>query len=180
MVELKGSKTEANLLAAFAGESQARNKYTYYADQARKEGYNQIADLFLETAENEREHAKLWFKALHGGTVPKTLENLKDAAGGESYEYNEMYKNFAATAKSEGFNEIAELFLAVGEIENVHDKRYRELYDSVQAGKVFKKDCAAIWKCRNCGHIHVGAEAPKICPVCSHPQAYFEVQAHNW
>ncbi|MDR2846186.1 MAG: rubrerythrin family protein [Candidatus Methanoplasma sp.] len=179
-MELKGSKTEANLLSAFAGESQARTKYTYYADQAKKEGYNQIADIFIETAENEKEHAKLWFKALHNGGIPKTLENLKDAAGGENYEYTDMYKSFAATAKAEGFNEIAELFLAVGTIESVHEKRYLDLYKSLQEGTVFKRDTVTIWKCSNCGHIHVGEEAPKVCPVCKHPQAYFQIQAQNW
>jgi rubrerythrin len=180
MVELKGSKTEANLLTAFAGESQARNKYSYYAEQAKKEGYNQIADIFLETADNEKEHARLWFKALHNGTVPKTLDNLKDAASGENYEYTDMYKHFAETAKAEGFTEIAELFTAVGTIESIHEKRYLDLYKSLQEGKIFKKDSVTVWKCNNCGHLHVGEEAPKVCPVCKYPQSYFEIQAQNW
>jgi len=179
-MELKGSKTEANLLTAFAGESQARNKYTYYASQARKEGYNQIADIFIETAENEREHAKLWFKALHGGCVPETLANLKDAAGGENYEYTTMYKDFESIARSEGFNEIADQFKLVGEIESVHEKRYRELYDCLKSGKVYKKDKVVVWKCQNCGYLHVGTEAPAVCPTCKHPQCYFEIQAQNW
>jgi rubrerythrin len=179
-VELKGSKTEANLLTAFSGESQARNKYTFYASQARKEGYNQIADIFLETAENEKEHAKLWFKALHGGCVPETLENLKDAAAGENYEHTQMYKEFEETARKEGFSEIANQFKLVGGVEAVHEKRYLELYDSVKKCKVFKKDAVAVWKCQNCGYLHVGEEAPAVCPTCKHPQAYFEIQARNW
>ncbi|MDR2699052.1 MAG: rubrerythrin family protein [Candidatus Methanoplasma sp.] len=179
-MELKGSKTEANLLTAFAGESQARNKYTYYSAQARKEGYNQIADIFIETAENEREHAKLWFKALHGGCVPETLENLKDAASGENYEFNTMYKDFEAIARQEGFNEIADQFKLVGDVEAVHEKRYRELYDNIKSGKVFKKDEVVVWKCQNCGYLHVGKEAPALCPTCKYPQCYFEVQSQNW
>ncbi|MDR1404240.1 MAG: rubrerythrin family protein [Candidatus Methanoplasma sp.] len=179
-MELKGSKTEANLLTAFSGESQARNKYTFYASQARKEGYNQIADIFLETAENEKEHAKLWFKALHGGCVPETLENLKDAAAGENYEHTQMYKEFEETARKEGFSEIANQFKLVGGVEAVHEKRYLELYDSVKKCKVFKKDAVAVWKCQNCGYLHVGEEAPAVCPTCKHPQAYFEIQARNW
>jgi len=179
-MELKGSKTEANLMAAFAGESQARNKYTYYASQARKEGYNQVADIFLETAENEREHAKLWFKALHGGAVPETAANLKDAAAGENYEHNTMYKDFEATARKEGFKEIAEQFKLVGGIEAVHEKRFNELLESIEKGKVFKKDKAVVWKCQNCGYIHVGKEAPAVCPACKHSQSFFEIQAQNW
>jgi len=179
-MELKGSKTEANLLTAFAGESQARTKYTFYSSQAKKEGYNQIADIFMETAENEREHAKLWFKALHGGCVPKTLDNLKDAASGENYEFNIMYKEFAEIARKEGFNEIAGLFELVGDIEATHEKRYLELYENVKNGTVFKKDAVAVWKCLNCGYLHVGAEAPVVCPTCNHPQSYFEIQAQNW
>jgi len=158
-MELKGSKTEKNLEAAFAGESMARNKYTYYASQAQKEGYEQIADIFLETAGNEKEHAKIWFKQLHGGSVPKTVENLKDAASGENYEFNVMYAEFAKEAREEGFNEIADLFEAVGKIEKEH---------------------VVMWKCRNCGYIHIGTEAPKFCPVCKHPQSFFEVRAMNW
>lgn len=179
-MELKGSKTEANLLTAFAGECQARTKYTYYASQAKKEGYEQIADIFLETAENEKEHAKIWFKALHNDGVPDTITNLKDAAGGENYEHTEMYKNFAETAKAEGFTQIAALFKLVGAIEKTHEDRYRALLKNIQDGKVFSKDEVCVWKCRNCGYLHVGAEAPKICPACKHPQAYFEVQAKNW
>ena len=179
-MELKGSKTEANLLTAFAGESQARTKYTYYASQAKKEGYNQIADIFLETAENEKEHAKLWFKALHGGCVPETLQNLKDAASGENYEHTTMYKEFETVARKEGFNEIADKFKLVGEIEAAHEKRYKELYDNIKNGMVFKKDKAVVWKCLNCGYLHVGKEAPAVCPTCKHPQSYFEVQAQNW
>jgi len=179
-MELKGSKTEANLLTAFAGESQARTKYTFYASQARKEGYIQIADIFMETAENEGEHAKLWFKALHGGCVPKTLDNLLDAAGGENYEFNEMYKEFEETARKEGFNELAETFKLVGGVEAVHEKRYLELYENIKNGKVFKKDEVAVWKCINCGYLHVGKEAPAVCPTCKHPQSYFEIQAQNW
>jgi len=179
-MELKGSKTEANLMAAFAGESQARTKYTYYASQARKEGYNQIADIFMETAENEKEHAKLWFKALHGGCVPQTAANLKDAACGESYENLTMYKDFEATARAEGFNEIADQFKLVGEIEAVHEKRYLDLLENLNKGVVFKKDEAVVWKCQNCGYLHVGKEAPAVCPTCKHPKSFFEVQAQNW
>ena len=179
-MELKGSKTEQNLMTAFAGESQARNKYTYYASQAKKDGYEQIADIFLETAENEKEHAKLWFKALHGNAIPKTVENLKDAAAGENYEYNIMYADFAKEAREEGFNEIADLFEAVGGIEKTHEERYLALLKNIEEGVVFKKDKVVMWKCRNCGYIHVGAEAPKVCPVCKHAQSFFEVRATNW
>ena len=178
--ELKGSKTEANLQAAFAGESMARNKYTYYASQARKEGYEQIASIFLETADNEKEHAKLWFKQLHDGAVPGTIENLKDAAEGENYENTVMYKEFAEVAREEGFTQIAKLFEMVGEIEKHHEERYLALLKNVQDGMVFKKDNVAVWKCRNCGHIHVGTSAPKVCPVCKHEQSFFEVSAQNW
>ncbi|MDD4222818.1 MAG: rubrerythrin family protein [Candidatus Methanomethylophilus sp.] len=179
-MELKGSKTEANLQQAFAGESQARNKYTYYASQAKKEGYNQVADIFLETAENEKEHAKLWFKALHGGEVPETVKNLQDAANGENYEYTTMYKDFEDTARKEGFDQIANLFKGVADVERTHEKRYLELLKNVQDGMVFKKDKVCVWKCSNCGHLHVGKEAPLICPVCKHPQAYFQLQGTNW
>ena len=179
-MELKGSKTEANLMAAFAGESQARNKYTYFASQAKKEGYEQIADIFLETAENEKEHAKIWFKELHGGKVPKTVENLKAAAEGENYEYTTMYKEFAETAKAEGFEQIAKLFEMVGEIEKTHEARYLALLKNIEEGIVFKKDKVVMWKCRNCGYIHVGEEAPAVCPVCKHAQSFFEVRATNW
>ena len=178
IMELKGSKTEANLQAAFAGESMARNKYTYYASQAKKEGYEQIADIFLETAENEKEHAKLWFKALHDNKVPKTIENLKDAASGENYEYTTMYKEFAETAREEGFTEIAALFEAVGGIEKTHEQRYLDLLKNIETGVVFKKDKVTMWKC--CGYIHVGEEAPAVCPVCKHAQSFFEVRATNW
>ena len=179
-MELKGSKTEQNLMAAFAGESQARNKYTYYASQAKKEGYEQIADIFLETAENEKEHAKIWFKELHGGKVPKTVENLKDAAEGENYEHTTMYKEFAETAKAEGFEQIAKLFEMVGGIEKHHEQRYLDLLKNIEEGIVFKKDKVVMWKCRNCGYIHVGEEAPAVCPVCKHAQSFFEVRATNW
>jgi rubrerythrin len=179
-MELKGSKTEANLMAAFAGESQARNKYTYFASQAKKEGYEQIADIFLETAENEKEHAKIWFKQLNGGKIPKTVENLKAAAEGENYEHTTMYKEFAETAKEEGFEEIAKLFEMVGAIEKEHEERYLALLKNIEEGIVFKKDKVVMWKCRNCGYIHVGEEAPVVCPVCKHAQSFFEVRATNW
>ena len=179
-MELKGSKTEQNLMTAFAGESQARNKYTYYASQAKKEGYEQIADIFLETAENEKEHAKLWFKALHGNAIPKTVENLKDAAAGENYEYNIMYADFAKEAREEGFNEIADLFEAVGGIEKTHEERYLALLKNIEDGVVFSREGDTIWKCRNCGHIVVGKKAPEICPVCAHPKSYFEINAQNY
>ncbi len=179
-MELKGSKTEANLKTAFAGECQARTKYTYYASQAKKEGYEQIADIFMETAENEKEHAKLWFKQLHDGRIPKTIDNLKDAASGEDYEYTTMYADFAAVAKEEGFTEIAALFEAVGKIEKGHEDRYLALLKNIEDGVVFKKDHVVMWKCRNCGYIHIGEEAPAVCPVCKHPQSFFEVRATNW
>ncbi len=179
-MELKGSKTEANLRAAFAGESQASIKYTYFASKARKEGYEQIADIFMETSGNEREHAKIWFKQLNGGDIKDTISNLKEAADGENYETNIMYKDFAETAKAEGFDQIANLFKMVGDIEAHHEERYKALLANIQNGAVFAKDKVYIWKCRNCGHIHVGKEAPKICPVCKHPQSFFEIQAQNW
>jgi rubrerythrin len=179
MSELKGSKTEANLLAAFAGESQARNKYTYYASKAKKEGYVQIAALFEETANNEKEHAKIWFKLLHDG-MPDTIANLKDAADGENYEWTDMYATFAKEAKEEGFDKIAYLFEAVGQIEKEHEERYRKLLANIEGGLVFSKDGDAVWQCSNCGHIVVGKQAPEICPVCDHPQAYFQVKAENY
>jgi rubrerythrin len=179
-MELKGSKTEANLLAAFAGESQARNKYTYYASQAKKEGYEQVAELFLESAENEREHAKIWFKQLHDGAVPGTIDNLKDAANGENYEHTQMYVQFEKDAREEGFDQIANLFKMVGEIEKHHEERFLALLKNLESGAVFEKDQVVVWKCRNCGHLHVGKTAPKVCPVCKHPQSFFEVQAQNW
>lgn len=180
MQELKGTKTEANLMAAFAGESQARNKYTYYASKARKEGYEQIADLFLETANNEKEHAKLWFKLLHDGEVPDTATNLADAAAGENYEWTDMYARMAKEAKEEGFDHIAYLFEEVGKIEKEHEARYLKLLENVKDGLVFSKDGDRIWKCRNCGHIVVGPKAPEVCPVCAHPKAFFEIKAENY
>ncbi|MDP4120768.1 MAG: rubrerythrin family protein [Bacillota bacterium] len=178
-MELKGSRTEANLMAAFAGESQARNKYTYYASKAKKEGYEQIASLFLETADNEKEHAKLWFKLLHGG-VPSTDVNLEDAANGENYEWTDMYANFAKEAREEGFVEIANLFEGVAAIEKEHEARYRALLKNVKDGQVFKKGSIVVWQCSNCGHICVGTDAPEVCPVCAHPKAYFQVKADNY
>lgn len=180
MKELKGTKTEANLAAAFAGESQATNKYTYYASKAKKDGYVQIAQLFEETAGNEREHAKLWFKLLHGGAVPGTMENLADAAAGENYEWTDMYATFAKEAKEEGFDHIAKLFEMVGAIEKEHEARYLELLKNVEENKVFCKEGQVVWICRNCGHIHVGDKAPEVCPVCAHPQAYFQILAKNY
>ncbi len=179
-MNFKGSQTEANLLAAFAGESQARNKYTYYASAARKEGYQQIADIFEETADNEKEHAKLWFKYLHNGEVPKTEENLKDAAAGENYEWTDMYKKFAEVADEEGFAEIAEAMRQVAKIEKDHEDRYNALLKNVQDKKVFEKDEVVVWICKNCGHVHVGKFAPQECPTCKHPQAYFEIKAENY
>jgi len=174
-MELKGSKTEKNLQEAFAGESQARNKYTYYASKAKKEGYEHIAAIFEETAGNEKEHAKLWFKYLHGGEVPTTTQNLKDAADGENFEHTIMYKKMAEEAREEGFLEIAAKFELVGKIEAEHEKRYLDLLEKVEGGKVFIAPDVVVWKCRNCGHIVVGKEAPKMCPTCAHPQAYFEI-----
>lgn len=179
-MELKGSKTEQNLREAFAGESQARNKYTYYASKAKKEGYEQLAAIFLETADNEKEHAKMWFKLLHNGEVPSTEENLKDAAEGENFEWTDMYARMAKEAKEEGFNHIAFLFEEVGKIEKEHEERYRKLLDNVENELVFSKDGNRIWKCRNCGHIVIGKKAPEVCPVCNHPQAYFEIKAENY
>ena len=179
-MELKGSRTEANLMSAFAGESMARNKYTYYASKAKKDGYVQIAQIFEETANNEKEHAKLWFKLLHGGEVPGTLENLNDAADGEQYEWTDMYAEFAKVAKEEGFDRIAYLFEAVGKIEKTHEERYRKLIANVEGGLVFSRDGDMIWECSNCGHIHVGQKAPELCPVCAHPKAYFKLRAENY
>ncbi len=180
MKKLKGTQTEKNLMAAFAGESQARNKYTYYASQAKKDGYEQIANIFTETAENEKEHAKMWFKLLHGGEVPKTEENLKDAANGENYEWTDMYKDFAETARKEGFNDIAFLFEGVAKIEAEHEKRFLKLLDNVKNGLVFSKEGDTIWQCANCGHIVIGKKAPTVCPICKHPQSYFAVKAENY
>jgi len=180
MKELKGSKTEANLQFAFSGESQARNKYTYYASVAKKEGYVQISKIFEETADNEKEHAKLWFKQLHGGSVPTTTENLKDAAEGENYEWTQMYAQFAKDAEEEGFTQIATLFKGVAEVEKAHEARYRKLLENIEAGVVFERDDVVVWKCGNCGHIHVGKKAPEVCPVCNHPKAFFEIKAENY
>lgn len=179
-MELKGSKTEQNLMAAFAGESQARNKYTYYASKAKKDGYEQIAALFEETANNEKEHAKIWFKLLHNGEVPTTTVNLEDAANGENYEWTDMYAEFAKTAREEGFDHIAFLFDEVGKIEKHHEERYRKLLKNIEDEVVFSSDGDAIWICRNCGHIVVGKNAPKLCPVCNHPGSYFERKADNY
>lgn len=179
-MELKGSKTEQNLLTAFAGESQARNKYTYFASKAKKDGYEQIAEIFTETAENEKEHAKIWFKLLNGGAVPSTEENLLAAANGENYEWTDMYDNFAKVAKEEGFDHIAYLFEEVGKIEREHEARFLKLLENVKNGVVFSKDGDRIWKCRNCGHIVIGKSAPEVCPVCSHPQSYFEIKNENY
>ena len=180
MPELKGTKTEKNLMEAFAGESQARNKYTYFASVAKKEGYEQIAAIFLETAENEKEHAKIWYKLLKGGEVGSTIENLKEAADGENYEWTDMYDKFAKEAKEEGFDKIAYLFEAVGKIEKEHEERYKKLLENLEDGLVFSKDGDRIWKCRNCGHIVIGKQAPEVCPVCDHPKSYFEIKAENY
>ena len=179
-MELKGSKTEQNLMAAFAGESQARNKYTYYASKAKKDGFEQIAAIFEETANNEKEHAKMWFKELLGGSIPDTMENLKDAAEGENYEWTDMYDSFAKTAEEEGFVAIAAKFRMVAAIEKEHEERYRKLLKNIDDKLVFSKDEECIWVCRNCGHVVIGKDAPKVCPVCAHPQSYFEVKANNY
>ena len=180
-MELKGSKTEKNLLAAFAGESQARNKYTYFASKAKKEGYEQIAAVFEETANNEKEHAKMWFKQLNYGEIPSTIDNLKAAAEGENFEWTDMYKEFAETAKEEGFDHIAYLFEEVGKIEKHHEERYLKLLKNIEDDLVFKtSDDETVWICRNCGHVYIGKEAPKVCPVCNHPQSYFERKANNY
>ena len=180
IMELKGSKTESNLMTAFAGESQARNKYTYFASKAKKEGYEQISEIFTETANNEKEHAKMWFKLLNGGEIGTTSENLKAAAEGENYEWTEMYKEFAETAKEEGFDHIAYLFEEVAKIEKEHEQRYLKLLGNVNDNLVFKKGEEIVWVCRNCGHVYVGKEAPKVCPVCAHPQSYFEEKKNNY
>lgn len=179
-MELKGSKTEANLRTAFAGESEARNKYTYYASKAKKDGYVQIASIFEETAANEKEHAKMWFKLLHGGEIPSTMENLEDAAAGENYEWTDMYATFAKEAREEGFNRIAYLFEQVGEIEKEHEARYRKLIANIEGGLVFSREGDCIWQCSNCGHIVIGKKAPEVCPVCAHPQSYFQIKAENY
>ena len=179
-MELKGSKTEANLLTAFAGESQARNKYTYYASKAKKDGYVQIAELFEETANNEKEHAKIWFKLLHGGGMPDTPANLLDAAKGENYEWTNMYAEFAEVAEAEGFADIARLFSEVGKIEKAHEERFRKLLSNIETGTVFSKEGDIIWECSNCGHLVFGKSAPTVCPVCNHPQSYFKQKAANY
>jgi rubrerythrin len=179
-MDLKGSKTEQNLETAFAGESKARNKYTYYASKAEKEGYNQIAALFRETADNEREHAKLWFKLLHGDAIPDTAANLKDAAAGEHYEWTDMYAGFAKEAEAEGFTQIAILFKMVAAIEKTHEERYLKLLANVEGGLVFSRDGDKIWQCANCGHLVIGKKAPELCPVCKHPKAYFQIRAENY
>ena len=179
-MELKGSRTEQNLMTAFAGESQARNKYTYYATKEKKDGYVQIAKIFEETAANEMEHAKIWFKLLHGGDIPETSANLLDAAQGENYEWTEMYAEFAKVAKEEGFTRIAYLFEAVGKIEKEHEERYRKLLANVEGGLVFSREGDVIWQCSNCGHIHIGKKAPEKCPVCDHPKSFFEIKAENY
>lgn len=178
-MELKGSKTEANLQAAFAGESMATNKYTYFASKAKKDGYQQIAAIFEETAANEREHAKMWYKLINGG-IDSTLENLGHAAEGENYEWTDMYSEFAKVAREEGFGQIAALFEGVAAIEKEHEERYRRLITNIEQGVVFSKDGDTIWQCRNCGHICIGKEAPEVCPVCAHPQSYFQVKAENY
>ena len=179
-MELKGSKTEKNLEAAFSGESQARNKYTYFASVAKKAGYEQIAAIFLETAENEKEHAKLWFKALHGGEVPGILDALKMAAEGENYEWTQMYKEFAEVAEEEGFKQLANQFKLVGEVEKDHEARYNALRENIEDGTVFEKDGKVYWQCRNCGYICELKKAPALCPVCAHPQAFFEMWKKNY
>ena len=180
MAELKGSKTLENLLYAFAGESMARNKYTYFASQARKDGYVQIAEIFEETAANEKEHAKLWFKLANGGKIDGTMENLAAAAAGENEEWTQMYAEFAKVAKEEGFDQIAFLFEGVAAVEKEHEERYLKLLENVKEGKVFKKEEAVKWHCGNCGHVYEGEEAPEICPVCAHPKSYFRIKAENY
>jgi len=179
-MELKGSRTEANLQTAFAGESQAHTKYQYYASKAKKDGYVQISNIFLETAKNEKEHAKIWFKLLHDGDIPDTMTNLNDAADGENYEWTDMYDEFAKVADEEGFTEIAEKFRMVGAIEKHHEERYRQLIGNIEGGLVFSRDGDRTWICSNCGHIVIGREAPEICPVCAHPQSYFELRSENY
>ena len=179
-MELKGSKTEKNLMDAFAGESQARNNYKYFASKARKDGYEQIAEIFEETANNEKEHAKLWFKLLNNNSIPSTVENLKSAAEGENFEWTDMYDRMAKEAREEGFDRIAFLFESVGKIEKEHEARYKKLLENVENGLVFSKEEDKIWVCRNCGHIVIGKNAPEVCPVCSHPKAFFEIKEENY
>ena len=179
-MELKGSKTEKNLMIAFSGESEARNKYTFYASKAKKDGYEQIASIFEETANNEKEHAKLWFKELNNGEIHSTIDNLKDAAKGENYEWTQMYKGFAIVAKEEGFDDIAKLFEMVADIEKNHEQRYLKLVENIEENKVFHKDEEVIWICRNCGHVYYGKDALKICPVCKHPESFMELKNTNY
>ena len=179
-MELKGSKTEKNLMIAFSGESEARNKYTFYASKAKKDGYEQIASIFEETANNEKEHAKLWFKALNNCEIPSTIDNLKDAAKGENYEWTQMYKGFAIVAKEEGFDDIAKLFEMVADIEKNHEERYLKLVENIEENKVFHKDEEVIWICRNCGHVYYGKDALKVCPVCKHPESFMELKNTNY
>ena len=179
-MELKGTKTEENLMKAFAGESQARNKYTYFASKAKKDGYEQIASLFEETANNEKEHAKMWYKELHDGQIPSTIDNLKEAADGENYEWTDMYEEFAKTAEEEGFKALAIKFRQVGAIEKHHEERFRKLLKNIEDEVVFSSDDEKIWICRNCGHVVVGKKAPGVCPVCAHPQSFFEIKAENY
>lgn len=179
-MDFESSQTKKNLETAFAGESQAHTKYRYYASKAKKDGYVQISNIFAETAGNESEHAKLWFKYLHDGAVPSTLDNLRDAAAGENYEWTEMYDEFAKTAEEEGFAEIAAKFRGVAAVEKAHEERYNKLVERIESGGVFEREGVKVWKCLNCGHLHVGAEAPEVCPVCNHPKAYFEEQVVNY
>lgn len=180
MKDLKGTKTEKNLQTAFAGESQANNKYSYYASKAKKDGFEQIAAIFEETARNEREHAKLWFKALNGGTIDETLANLKDAAAGEHYEWTDMYATFAKEAEEEGFTALAKKFEMVAAIEKRHEERYRKLVENIEKAKVFAREGDRVWICRNCGHVVIGPKAPEVCPVCAHPKSFFEILAENY
>lgn len=180
MKDLKGTKTEKNLMEAFAGESKAHTKYSYYASKARKDGYEQIAAIFEETSHNEKEHAKLWFKLLHGGDMPDTMANLRDAADGENYEWTDMYERMAVDAEEEGFSAIAKRFRAVADIERLHEERYRRLLQNIEEGIVFSRDGDRVWVCRNCGHIVIGPKAPAACPVCAHPQSFFEIRADNY
>lgn len=180
MKELKGSKTEKNLMEAFAGESQAHTKYEYYASQAKKDGYVQMSEIFSETSRNEKEHAKLWFKYLHGGAVPTTTVNLADAVAGENYEWTDMYDRFAKEAREEGFIEIAAKFELVGKIEKAHEERYRKLLSNIEDSVVFSRDGDAVWQCINCGHIVIGKKAPEVCPTCNHPQSYFQIKPENY
>lgn len=180
MKDLKGTKTEKNLMEAFAGESKAHTKYSYYASKARKDGYEQIAAIFEETSHNEKEHAKLWFKLLHGGDMPDTMANLRDAADGENYEWTDMYERMAVDAEEEGFSAIAKRFRAVADIERLHEERYRRLLQNIEDGIVFSRDGNRVWVCRNCGHIVIGPKAPAACPVCAHPQSFFELRADNY